>query len=104
MGVDKNGFVINTSALEPLFLPWEEPNSHRVKADKYGDPAKVIKGRRPTSITIAQNLRSAVRDWREAFYAGASDTTRNLLSHWFNRSHRKKTPDGEEYEFHYYFC
>ena len=99
-----NGFVINSAALEPLFMPWEEPNSHRVKADKYGEPAKVIKGRRPTPIAIAQNLRSAVRDWRESFYADASDTSRQLLNHWFNRSHRKKTADGEEYEFHYYFC
>ncbi len=99
-----NGFVINPTALEPLFMPWEEPNSHRVKADREGQPAKVIKGRRPTPITIAQNLRSAVRDWRESFYADASDTSRQLLNHWFNRSHRKKTIDGEEYEFHYYFC
>lgn len=100
----ENSFVVDPSALEPLFLPWEEPNSHRVKADKYGDPAKVIKGRRPTPITIAQNLRSAVRDWRESFYSGASDTTRYLLNHWFNRSHRKKADNGEEYPFNYYFC
>jgi type III restriction enzyme len=96
MSDHQNGFVINPAALEPLFLPWEEPDSHRVKADKFGDPAKVIKGRRPTPITIAQNLRSAVRDWREGFYAGASDTTRYLLNHWFNRSHRKKADNGEE--------
>jgi len=101
---DNNEFVINPAALEPLFLPWEEPNSHRVKADKLGDPAKIIKGRRSTPIPIAQNLRSAVRDWREGFYAGASDTTRYLLNHWFNRSHRKKADNGEEYPFNYYFC
>ncbi|MGA2172613.1 MAG: DEAD/DEAH box helicase family protein [Sedimentisphaerales bacterium] len=104
MSDHQNGFVINPAALEPLFKPWEEPDSHRVKADRPGEPAKIIKNRRPTPITIAQNLRSAVRDWREGFYAGASDTTRYLLDHWFNRSHRKKNPDGEEYEFHYYFC
>jgi type III restriction enzyme len=23
---------------------------------------------------------------------------------WFNRAHRKTTPDGEEFEFRYYFC
>jgi len=100
----QNSFVINATVLEPLFLPWEEPDSHRVKADKPGDPAKIIKGRRPTPITIAQNLRSAVRDWRDGFYAGASDTTRYLLNHWFNRSHRKKADNGEEYPFNYYFC
>ena len=96
--------IINPAALEPLFATWEEPTKHRVRADKPGDPAKVIKGRRPSQIGIAQNLRWAVKDWRESFYAGASDTTRYLLDHWFNRSHRAKTIQGEEFEFHYYFC
>lgn len=95
---------LNPSALEPLFAPWEEPNSHRVRADKEGDPAKRIKGRRPSPIRLAQNIRGAVRDWREGFYAGASDTTRYLLDHWFNRSHRRTTPTGEDFEFRYYFC
>ena len=45
-----------------------------------------------------------MREWREGFYAGASDTTRYLLDHWFNRSHRSTTPAGEDYEFRYYFC
>ena len=26
---------INISALEPLYLPWDEPNSHRVRADQF---------------------------------------------------------------------
>lgn len=97
-------FGRNSAALEPLFAPWEEPIAHRVKADKYGEPAKVVNGRRPTPVTIAQNLRSEVRQWREGFYVGASDTTRHLLDYWFNRSHRKTTPEGEAFEFHYYFC
>lgn len=92
------------TALEPLFLPWEEPNAHRVRAERPGDPAQVVKNRRPSRIAIAQNLRSALRDWREAFYAGASDTTRQLLGHWFERPHRMKTPAGDEFEFRYYFC
>jgi len=94
----------NPSALEPLFAPWEEPHSHRVRAEKEGDPAKVIKGRRPTSLVVAQNIRGAVREWREGFYAGASDTSRHLLDYWFNRSHRRITPAGDEFEFRYYFC
>jgi len=96
--------VINPSALEPLFLPWEEPNAHRVRAEKDGDPAKRVQGRRPSKIVIAHNLRGTVREWRETFYVGASDTTRQLLDHWFNRSHPQKTPAGEEFEFRYYFC
>ena len=96
--------VINPTALEPLFAPWEEPIKHRVKADKPGQSAKVVNGRRPSQIAIAQNLRGDVREWRDGFYGGASDTSMYLLNHWFNRSHRKITDEGEEFEFHYYFC
>jgi type III restriction enzyme len=71
---------VNTAALEPLFLPHEEPSAHRVRAKVKGNPADIVKGRRPSGITIAQNLRGAVREWRNAFYA------------------------GEEFEFRYYFC
>jgi len=95
---------LNPAALEPLFAPWEEPHSHRVRADREGEPAKTIKGRRPSPIVISQNIRGEVREWRAAFYAGASDTTRHLLDHWFNRSHRRTTPAGEDFEFRYYFC
>ena len=95
--------VINAAALEPLFATWEEPNAHRVRV-RDDATTKVEKGRRPSPITIVNNLRIAVRDWREAFYAGASDTTRYLLEHWFERNHRQKTPSGEEFEFRYYFC
>lgn len=66
-----NPSSINPSALEPLFATWAEPDKHRVKADKPGDPAKVVPHRRPSPIIIAQNLRGLVRDWREAFYAAA---------------------------------
>ncbi len=96
--------MLNPTALEPLFLPWEEPNAHRVKAKRSGEPAEIVKGRRPSSIAIAHNLRGAVREWRKAFYAGASDTSRYLLQHWFERSHRGQTAAGEEFEFRYYFC
>jgi len=49
-------------------------------------------------------VRSAVREWREAFYVGSSDTTIQLLNYWFERAHRKAIPTGEELEFRYYFC
>ena len=96
--------LLNPSALEPLFAPWDEPNAHRARADKEGQPAKKVSGRRPSPIRLAQNIRGAVREWREAFYAGSSDTTRNLLDYWFNRSHRRTTPAGDDFEFRYYFC
>jgi type III restriction enzyme len=96
--------TLNPTILEPLFAPWQEPNAHRVRAEKSGDPAVVKQGRRASPIEVVNNLRAAVREWREAFYIGASDTTIQLLNHWFNRAHRKTTPDGEEFEFRYYFC
>ncbi len=71
--------IVNLSAVKPLYAPHEEPNYHRVRAQKPGEPAKVAKGRRPSPITIAQNLRSFVKALRESDYSGASDTTRELL-------------------------
>jgi type III restriction enzyme len=96
--------LINTAALEPLFLPWEEPNAHRVRAKDRDQPAEAVKGRRSSSIVIAQNIRGFVRQWRETGYPDASDTTRHLLDYWFHRSHRRTTPAGEDFEFRYYFC
>ncbi len=95
--------VINLAALEPLFAPQEEPNQHRARAQ--GDqPSQVKKGRRPSKIAIAQSLRSHVKQWRETDYPGASDTTRELLHHWFGRDHLIELPDGTRVPFRYYFC
>ena len=95
--------TLNLSALEPLFAPHEEPLFHRVRAQ--GD-AKVEpkRGRRPSPIAIAQNLRRFVKEWREADYPGASDTTRELLHHWFQRDHLLTLNNGESVPFRYYFC
>jgi type III restriction enzyme len=96
--------LLNVAALEPLYETWAEPDKHRVRAETPGDPAQIVNGRRKSDVIIAQNLRGLVRDWREAFYAGASDTSRTLLNHWFGDSHRQTTSSGEEIEFRYYFC
>ena len=94
--------TIKTEALEPLFAAWEEPDKHRVRADS-GQGAVERKGRRPTGIAIAQNLRAMVKEWRDNFYFGASDTSRHLLNHWFGRAHTIGT-NGSSREFRYYFC
>ncbi|HQO21043.1 MAG TPA: DEAD/DEAH box helicase family protein [Acidobacteriota bacterium] len=98
------GITFNKAAIEPLYLPHEEPNSHRVKSDIDGGPAKKVRGRRPSTIGVVQELRIAVSVWREADYPGVSDTTRTLLRHWFKRSHEIETPDGEVIPFTYYYC
>ena len=96
--------LVNIDALAPLYRPDEEPNRHRVRSDQEGQPAKVEIGRRRTPISIAQNLRSVVRAWRETDYPGASDTTRELLHHWFLRDHIIELEDGTKIPFRYYFC
>ena len=98
-----NGAGVNLSALEPLFAPHEEPNFHRVRA-KDGQPAEAKRGRRPSPIAIAQNLRRFVKEWRETDYPGASDTTRELLHHWFARDHLIEISGGGRVPFRYYFC
>ncbi len=98
------GPVINPGALEPLYGPADIPNRHRVRAKIKGAPADIINGRRPSPLPIVQNLRRALAEWREAEYGGASDTTRELLQHWFRTDHRLATADGAATPFNYYFC
>jgi len=97
--------LFNLAALEPLYSPWEEPNQHRLRAETPDGTARVAKGRRPSRIQIANNLRYVLNEWRASDYPGTSDTTRELLIHWFERDHR--LPDkhtGEMREFRYWFC
>ncbi len=89
---------VRSDALGPLFTAWEEPRLHRARAEG-GDGAVVRQGRRPSGITIAQNLRAMVKEWRDNFYFGASDTSRQLLNHWFGRAH-----EVSGFEFRYFFC
>lgn len=95
---------INVEALKPLYGPADEPNLHRAAASKKGDQAVINKGRRPSFIQIANNLRHALDAWRQADYVGASETSRELLYHWFFSDHVFATASGEPLQFSYYFC
>lgn len=90
------------AALEPLFGPAEYPAAHRQRAPD-GGPAEIVTGRRPSPIPMVRRIRGEVDDWRAAMYAGASDTTRTLLQHWFLQEHIVPTADGNERPFTYYF-
>src|SRR6266699_1880557 len=94
--------TIKADALEPLFEAWEEPSRHRVRG-REGESASAKQGRRPSPISggLVQNLRAAVKEWRDNFYFGASETGRHLLNHWFGRAH---TVGKNGQEFRYYFC
>jgi len=50
------------------------------------------------------NLRHELDQWRSHDYPGASDTTRELLNHWFLRDHLLINGEGVPQEFRYYFC
>lgn len=43
-------------------------------------------------------LREAVHAWREADYKGITDTTRELLNHWFRTDHR--SANGQRFSYH----
>ncbi len=101
--------TFHKEAIEPLYMPWEPPNKHRVKAKRDGDRADIVQGRRPSPVPKVNALRRAVSEWREIGYAGASDTSRELLDYWFNREHQRAlthpaTGSGESALFRYYFC
>ena len=53
---------------------------------------------------LVHKVREGVKAWREAGYAGASETTRALLSHWFEREHLLPSADGTMRPFAYYFA
>ena len=103
MSAEDENPVVNFAALEPLFAPWEEPDKHRVRTKK-DQPPEIKTYRRESPIQMVNPLRRAVSEWRELNYYGASDTTRELLNYWFERAHRRISPDGEEFDFRYYYC
>jgi type III restriction enzyme len=88
--------LLNQSGLEPIFLPWEAPDKHRRPNPQSGGAAIIEMGRRASKAMLVPRIREAVDDWRRGDYAGASDTTRMLLDHWFRTEHA----DG----FRYHFC
>ncbi len=88
--------ILNQSGLEPIFLPWQEPDKHRRPNPTSGGAAIIEMGRRTSKALLVPRIRYAVDDWRRGDYAGVSDTTRTLLDHWFRGEH----PNG----FRYHFC
>lgn len=53
---------------------------------------------------LVDRVRREVKRWRDAGYAGASDTTRALLRHWFCTEHVLPDADGGTRAFRYYFA
>ncbi len=52
---------------------------------------------------LVAELRIKVREWRDNNYAGASATSRALLTWWFKEEHIIYNADGSSFPFRYYF-
>ena len=53
---------------------------------------------------LVHKVRRGVKKWRESAYAGASNTTRALLNHWFQAEHLLPQADGSVQPFQWYFA
>ena len=53
---------------------------------------------------LVAELRKQVKQWRDANYAKATETSRSLLNWWFNTPHLLPRADGSMAEFQYYFA
>jgi type III restriction enzyme len=53
---------------------------------------------------LVAKIRNEVTAWRNAGYAGASDTSRALLNWWFETEHLVEQADGALSPFRYYFA
>ena len=50
-----------------------------------------------TTAPCVPAIRTAVAEWRETKYKGATDTSRLLLNHWFHTDHRRSNSDTFRY-------
>lgn len=46
-----------------------------------------IPGRRESLLLLVPRIRTAVDDWRDQGYSGASEVTRRLFEYWFEEDH-----------------
>ena len=53
---------------------------------------------------LVAQLRRKVKEWRDSDYAGATNTSRSLLTWWFKTPHLLPQSDGTMAEFQYYFA
>jgi type III restriction enzyme len=78
-------------ALQPDHRWFPADEALRTSADKLLPP-------------LVDRIRREVGEWRRAGYAGASSTSRALLTWWFETEHTKETADKLLEPFRYYFA
>lgn len=79
--------------------PWEKPDSFLRKTGE--NQYEVVEGRRSSKMLLVKNLRKEVDKWRDDGYSGATETSKELLTFWFEQSH---PPVFGNEPFHFYFC
>lgn len=94
----------NASALQPLFKPWEEPILHRLPNPDRGKPAIIAPGRRYSKVPLVRAIRAEVDGWRRGGYAGVSETSRTLLTYWFDTEHLVSGDNGQQIPFRYHWA
>jgi type III restriction enzyme len=94
----------NAAALESLFKPWEEPLLHRTPNPVSGGQAIIQPGRRPSKVPLVRGIRAEVDSWRRGGYGGISDTSRTLLTFWFDTDHQINNDDGIQVQFRYHWA
>lgn len=72
-------------------LPFIEGRRPHLKPDSYlvkdGATFKVMQGRRSSNMLLVDKLRADIDSWRESGYPGITETTRDLLTYWFEQDH-----------------
>ena len=53
---------------------------------------------------LVHDLRIKVKEWRDNYYQGASETSKVLLNYWFENEHLLPSADGDLFLFKYYFA
>ena len=53
---------------------------------------------------LVHDLRIKVKEWRDNYYQGASETSKVLLNYWFENEHLLPSADGDLFLFNYYFA
>jgi len=86
----------------PGRVPWTKPTSYLVKDGAVDSGWRVETScRRPTGMLLVRKIRTAVDDWRDQGYPGASEVTRRLFAYWFDEDHEVANFSAP---FRYYFC
>lgn len=86
----------------PGRIPWRKPSSYLVKDAAVDSGWRVESScRRPSNLLLIKKIRTAVDDWRDQGYPGASDVSQRLFSYWFDEDHEVA---NFPVPFRYYFC